>query len=141
MSSAPEVSVHGRVVPVPAAAVRRAVRAVLAGERRHAAVSVTFLGREAMRQMNRHHKGHDFPTDVISFALPDPRGGLLGDLYLCRWQAEREAHRRGLPLREELLRLVIHGTLHILGWDHDDGAAREASTMWLRQEKYLRKVL
>ncbi len=141
MASAAEVTVHGRVVPVPAAAVRKAVRTVLEGERRHAAVSVTFLGREAMRQMNHRHKGHDFPTDVISFALPDPRGGLLGDLYICRWQAEREARRRSLPLREELLRLVIHGTLHILGWDHEDGAGREASTMWVRQERYLRKVL
>lgn len=141
MSSAAEVTVHGRVIPLPAPLVRRAVRAVLEGERRHAAVSVTFLGREAMRQMNQRHKGHDFPTDVISFALPDPRGGLLGDLYLCRWQAEREARRRGLPIREELIRLVIHGTLHVLGWDHDDGAGREASAMWVRQEKYLRKVL
>lgn len=140
MATAPEVSVHGRVIPLPAALVRRAVRLVLVGEGRHAAVSVTFLGREAMHQMNLRHKGHDFPTDVISFALPDPRGGLLGDLYLCRWQAEREARRRGLPLREELLRLVIHGTLHILGWDHGDGVAREASTMWVRQEKYVRKV-
>ncbi len=138
MAIAAEVTVHGRVLPVPAALVRRAVRAVLAGERRRASMSVTFLGREAMRQMNRVHKGHDFPTDVISFALPDPRGGLLGDLYLCRWQAEREARRRGLPLREEILRLVIHGTLHILGWDHDDGAGREASPMWVRQERYLR---
>ena len=138
MAIAAEVTVHGRVLPVPAALVRRAVRAVLAGERRRASMSVTFLGREAMRQMNRVHKGYDFPTDVISFALPDPRGGLLGDLYLCRWQAEREARRRGLPLREEILRLVIHGTLHILGWDHDDGAGREASPMWVRQERYLR---
>jgi len=140
MPAAADVTVHGRVIPLPAAVVRRAVRAVLAGERRRAAVSVTFLGREAMRQMNLRHKGHDFPTDVISFALPDPRGGLLGDLYLCRWQAEREARRRGLTLREELVRLVIHGTLHLLGWDHDEGAGREASAMWLRQEKYLRKV-
>lgn len=140
MRGAGEVTVHGRVLPVPAALVRRAVRAVLAGERRRASVSVTFLGREAMRHMNRLHKGHDFPTDVISFALPDPRGGLLGDLYICRWQAEREARRRGLPLREEILRLVIHGTLHVLGWDHDDGAGREASPMWVRQEQYLRGV-
>lgn len=140
MGAAAEVTVHGRVIPLPAAVVRRAVRAVLAGERRRAAVSVTFLGREAMRQMNLRHKGHDFPTDVISFALPDPRGGLIGDLYICRWQAEREARRRGLTLRDELVRLVIHGTLHLLGWDHDEGAGREASAMWLRQEKYLRKV-
>jgi len=140
MGATAEVTVHGRIIPLPAAVVRRAVRAVLAGERRRAAVSVTFLGREAMRQMNLRHKGHDFPTDVISFALPDPRGGLIGDLYICRWQAEREARRRGLTLREELVRLVIHGTLHLLGWDHDEGAGREASAMWLRQEKYLRKV-
>ncbi len=49
-----------------------------------------------MRQLNRRYKGHDWPTDVISFALPEPRGGLLGDVYVCRWQAAREARRHGV---------------------------------------------
>jgi len=118
--------------------VGRAVETVLAGEKRAAAISIAFLGSEAMRRLNREHKGHDRPTDVISFALPQPDGTLAGDIYVCRFVAAREAHDRGIPLREELLRLVIHGTLHVLGHEHPEAGDREHSAMWRRQEHYLR---
>jgi probable rRNA maturation factor len=122
---------------MPAALVRRAVRTVLRGERRRALVSVTFLGREAMRRLNREHKGHDRPTDVLSFALLDPTGGALGDVYVCAWVAEREARARGISRRQELIRLVVHGTLHALGHDHPEGDGRTRSPMWRRQERYV----
>ena len=83
---------------------------------------------------------HDRPTDVISFALPQPDGSLAGDIYLCRAGAEREARRRGLTVREEVLRLVVHGTLHVLGQDHPEGEDRERSAMWATQERYVRQV-
>jgi len=137
---AAEVEVHGRVIPIRPSMVRRAVRAVVAGERKRVVVSVTFVGREGMRRLNRIHKGHDRPTDVISFTLQDPRRGRIGDIYICRWQAAREAERRGIPLREELVRLVVHGTLHVLGHDHPARADRERSAMWRRQERYVRKL-
>ena len=127
----------GRRLPLPAALVRRAVTTVLRGERRRAAVSVTFVGRDAMRRLNARHKAHDRPTDVLSFALRDPAGGILGDVYVCRWVAEREARARGIPLREELIRLVVHGTLHVLGRDHPEGERRTSSAMWRRQERYV----
>jgi probable rRNA maturation factor len=132
--------VGGRRLPLPATLVRRAVTTVLRGERRRAAISVTFLGRDAMRRLNRTHKGHDRPTDVLSFALRDARGGILGDVYVCRWVAEREARGRGIALREELLRLVVHGTLHALGHDHPEDERRTASPMWRRQERYLKAL-
>lgn len=135
-----EVEVHGRVIPIRPSLVRRAVRAVVAGERKRVAVSVTFMGREGMRRLNRAHKGHDRPTDVISFTLLDPRRGRIGDIYICRWQAAREAERRGIPLRQELVRLVVHGTLHVLGHDHPARAGREQSAMWRRQERYVRRL-
>jgi probable rRNA maturation factor len=122
---------------LPAAVVRRAVSTVLRGERRRASISVTFLGREAMRRLNATHKGHDRPTDVLSFALRDPSGGVLGDVYVCRWVAEREARSRGIPLRQELIRLIVHGTLHALGRDHPEGEGRTSSAMWRRQERYV----
>ena len=126
----------GRRLPLPAGVVRRVVEAVLAGERRSAAISVTFLGREAMRRLNVEHRGHDRPTDVLSFALGSPVGP-AGDVYVCRWVAEREARTRGIPLREELIRLVVHGTLHALGRDHPEGPGRMRSAMWRRQERYV----
>jgi probable rRNA maturation factor len=139
-SSLPEVSVAGRRLALPAATVRRLVRGVLAGERHRATISVTFLGRRAMQTLNKRWKGHDRPTDVISFALPGADGELVGDIYLCPDVAEREARRRALPLREELQRLVIHGTLHVLGWNHPNGAGRERSAMWRKQERYLERL-
>jgi probable rRNA maturation factor len=129
--------VNGRRLPLPAGVVRRVVSAVLAGERRQALVSVTFLGRDAMRRMNAEHKGHDRPTDVLTFAWPDASGRVVGDIYICPWIARREARARRIPPREEIVRLVIHGTLHALGRDHPEGAARERSPMWRRQERYV----
>ena len=127
----------GRRQPLPAALVRRAVATVLRGERRQATISVTFLGREAMRRLNAEHKGHGRPTDVLSFALSDPAGGTLGDVYVCPWVAEREARSRGIPLRQELIRLVVHGTLHALGREHPEDDRRTSSPMWRRQERYV----
>ena len=134
-----EVSVHGRPRPLSDARVRRAVRHVLARERREARVSVTFVGRDAMRRLNHRWKGHDRPTDVIAFALPDP-AGLTGDVYVCPWVAAREAEARGVPVREEVTRLVVHGTLHVLGHDHPEGPGRTTGPMWRRQERYLREL-
>ncbi len=129
--------VSGRQLPLSRALVGRIVRQVLRSEHREAVVSVTFLGRDAMRRLNREHKGHDDPTDVLTFALTDPTGGILGDIYICAWVARREARARGIPLRQELIRLIVHGTLHAVGRDHPEGPARTRSAMWRRQERYV----
>jgi probable rRNA maturation factor len=129
--------VNGRRLPLPATFVRRVVETVLRGERRRALISITFLGRDAMRRLNADHKGHDRPTDVLSFALADPSGRIVGDVYVCPWVAAREARSRGIGLRQELIRLVVHGTLHALGRDHPEDEGRTASPMWRRQERYV----
>ena len=129
--------VSGRRLPLSRAVVRRVVGAVLRSERRDALISVTFLGRDSMRWLDAEHKGHNYPTDVLTFALTDPGGRSVGDIYICPWVAHREARARAIPLREELIRLVIHGTLHALGRDHPEGAARTRSAMWRRQERYV----
>lgn len=128
---------NGRRLPLPAALVRRAVTTVLRGERRRARISITFLGREAMRRLNAAHLGHDRPTDVLSFALSDPTGGAVGDVYVCSWMARRAARAYRIPVREELIRLVVHGTLHALGHDHPEDERRTSSPMWRRQERYV----
>jgi probable rRNA maturation factor len=129
--------VNGRRLPLPAALVRRVVETVLRGERRRALISITFLGRDAMRRLNAEHKGHDHPTDVLSFAMADPAGRAVGDVYVCPWVAAREARARRISLRQELIRLVVHGTLHALGRDHPEDERRTASPMWRRQERYV----
>jgi probable rRNA maturation factor len=132
-----EVRVGGRRIPLPKRTVERIVSAVLRGERRRALISITFVGRDRMRRLNADYKGHDRPTDVLSFALRDPSGIAVGDVYVCPWVAAREARARRIPLREELVRLIVHGTLHALGRSHPEGAGRERSAMWRRQERYV----
>jgi probable rRNA maturation factor len=132
-----EVVVNGRRLPLSRALVRRVVEAVLKAERREGLISVTFLGRDSMRRLNAAHKGHDHPTDVLTFALDGPPGQVVGDVYICSWVARREARTRGIPVRQELIRLVVHGTLHALGRDHPEGEERVRSTMWRRQERYV----
>jgi probable rRNA maturation factor len=129
--------VSGRRLPLSRARVTRIVEAVLRGERRQAHVSVTFLGRETMRRLNAQHRGADRVTDVLSFGMRGPAGEVVGDVYICPWVARREARARGIPVRQELTRLVVHGTLHALGRDHPEGAARTTSAMWKRQERYV----
>jgi probable rRNA maturation factor len=132
-----EVVVNGRRLPLPRSLVTRVVHTVVDGERRDALISVTFLGPAAMRRLNVEHKGHDCPTDVLTFPLNDPAGRIIGDVYVCAAVARQQAKALGIPLRQELIRLVIHGTLHALGREHPEGAGRTRSAMWRRQERYL----
>jgi probable rRNA maturation factor len=133
------VAVVGRS-PLGAARTAAAVRAVLRGERRRAAVSVTFVGRDRMRSLNQRYRGSTRVTDVLAFGLSQPGGGLAGDIYICVWRARAQARTHRVPTREELLRLVVHGTLHVLGWDHPGDHTREESDMWRRQERYVRSL-
>ncbi|MFQ5704281.1 MAG: rRNA maturation RNase YbeY [Gemmatimonadales bacterium] len=135
------VASAGKVDTLPAADVRRAVLAVLDGEHVGAAdLSVTFLSSQRMRGLNRRTFGRDRATDVIAFALPHP-GTTVGDVYLCPSVARRTARELAVPENEELLRLVVHGTLHVLGYAHPEGDdRRELSLMWRVQERYVHKL-
>lgn len=134
------IRVSGRRRLLAVDRVEHIVRRVLRGENQNAQISITFLGRDAMRRLNARYLGTHRTTDVVAFRLPEPDGTLVGDVYLCPWVAEREAHVRGISLEEELTRLIIHGTLHVLGHDHPDGSERIASPMWERQEQYVRSL-
>lgn len=134
------VTVGGLVGRVPVPLLRAAVRYVLRAERRDAAIDITCFGPRRMRQLNAEYKHHDRPTDVISFTLPQPDGSLAGDICVCPYMAAREARSRGVGVRTEILRLVVHGTLHILGYDHPEGEGRTESEMWHRQERYVKAL-
>lgn len=139
-----EVASEGIRVPVSRARVQAAAERVLRAERvRDAHISVTFLDDRRMAAMNREHLGHRGTTDVISFGFEPvaPDAPRVGDIYIAPEEARRNAraHRQGI--RDELLRLVVHGTLHVLGYDHPAGEARYASEMWRRQERVLRQLL
>ncbi len=130
----------GKVDTLPTAQVRRAVCTVLDEERVGSAdISVTFLSGQRMRGLNRRTFERDCATDVIAFALPHP-GRVVGDVYVCPPVAGRTAKELAISEREELLRLVVHGTLHVLGYVHPDSGERVLSPMWRLQERYVRKL-
>jgi probable rRNA maturation factor len=120
-----------------------AVAALKAEAVKDAMLSITFVGRATISAMNRRYLGHRGPTDVISFGLDriGKRGAVVGDIYICAEVARENARRQGIPAGEEMLRLVIHGTLHVLGRDHPTGSTRTASPMWRKQERILARVV
>ena len=125
----------------PLEAIARALRATLADEgARGGEVSLTLVGDDRIRALNRDYLGHDRVTDVISFSLQEPGDTLLADIYIGHAQALRQAAELALPARHELVRLAIHGTLHALGYDHPS-EDRFASEFFHRQEKLVNLVL
>jgi probable rRNA maturation factor len=91
------------------------------GLRSKVEISVLFCGDRAMRTLNRRYRGMDAPTDVLAF--PAETSGLLGDIVISIPCASRQARRRGEPPAREIDRLLLHGFLHLSGYDHetDDG--------------------
>ncbi|HVZ49080.1 MAG TPA: rRNA maturation RNase YbeY [Gemmatimonadaceae bacterium] len=123
------------------ARVRAIVRTVLRAEgARASAVSVTFVSDAVMRRLNARFLGRRRPTDVIAFGMDAGDGSRVGDVYVSPDAARRSAAAERVPVREELVRLVVHGTLHVIGHDHPEGPSRVRSAMWRRQEALVRRV-
>lgn len=139
------VEVHvgeGVTLPIAAARVAAAVATVLEREGAGPArISLAFVADPEIARLNRDYLSHEGPTDVISFALSGPGEPVVGDVYVGAAQAARQAEELGVPLAEELLRLAVHGTLHVLGHDHPEGDEREGSQMYVRQEALLAEIL
>lgn len=112
-----------------AAAVRRAPAPIMEGSE----IAVVLTSDDAVRSLNREHRGLDRPTNVLSFPIGDGDadifGPLLGDIVLARETVWREAAERGWPIGHYLSHLVVHGFLHLIGYDHliDDDAERMES--------------
>ena len=122
-------------------AVKTAVTATLrSAGKRVASVSITFVSAAAMRRMHGRHLGKRRLTDVIAFAL-DNGGAVAGDVYISPDAARKSAAGHGVTMREELTRLVVHGTLHVLGWDHPEGDRRTRSAMWRKQEALVARLM
>jgi len=143
MSIIVDVSADGTRMPLASARVRRVAAAVLRAEGvRDALVSIAFVSAREIARLNKRHLAHAGPTDVISFGLGAGKNGsaahpVIGDIYIAPDVARANAMRFARGVREELARLVIHGTLHILGHDHPNGTDRTTSPMWRRQERLL----
>ena len=143
MTAVVGVSTDGVRIPLSRQSAARIARAVLTAERvRHAMISVAFVGAPAIRALNRRHLRRHGATDVIAFGFRSAgrRSPIVGDIYIAPDVARTSARANGVSVREELTRLIVHGTLHVLGYDHPDGDARTRSAMWRRQERLVKRV-
>jgi probable rRNA maturation factor len=106
-----------------------------------AELSVLFIGARAMRTLNRQYRGKDSATDVLSFSLREGRFGrvqpnMLGDIVIAVPVARQQAVDADLTLQQELERLLVHGLLHLVGYDHERGAA-DARIMRMKERSLL----
>lgn len=132
-----ETTVHEPASDIPRRKLALLARRVLRGEKGAMDVAVILAGDETLRRLNRDYRGLDRTTDVLSFNIPGipPDQPETGELYISVPQARRQARRYRHSLAAELERLVVHGTLHLLGYDHKQPA--EARKMRARENTYL----
>jgi len=120
----------------------RWARTALGARSAGGALAVAVVGASESRRLNARYRGRDHATNVLSFPAPSaartrgPRP--LGDLVLCARVLRAEAHGQGKPLRAHWAHLVVHGTLHLIGYDH--ARAADARRMERREVAILRRL-
>jgi rRNA maturation RNase YbeY len=109
--------------------------------RTEAELSVALIGDAEMRKLNARYRGKDYPTDVLSFPMEEsaPATRLLGDVIISVEQARRQAKARGRTLNQELATLLIHGVVHLLGYDHER-SVKDARVMKRLENKIYRQL-
>ncbi|MCC4618780.1 rRNA maturation RNase YbeY [Xanthomonas cassavae CFBP 4642] len=112
---------------------RKWVAAALKGRIREADLAVRVVDQKEGCSLNHHYRGKDYATNVLSFPAELPEGlpkgikmPLLGDLVICAPVVAREAAEQGKSLAAHYAHLTVHGTLHLLGWDHEDDKEADA---------------
>ena len=108
---------------------RKWVAAALSGRIREADLAIRIVDEREGCALNRHYRGKDYATNVLSFPAELPEGvklPLLGDLVICAPVVAREAAEQGKPVAAHYAHLTVHGVLHLLGWDHEDEKEAEA---------------
>lgn len=130
--------------PFPESLLERAAQAALKHESQSLDVdlSIVLTDDSRLHQLNREYLGIDAPTDVLSFpsseADPETGARYIGDVLISLPRAEGQANAAGHPLESEVQLLVVHGVLHLLGYDHAD--AEEKARMWKAQADILKSL-
>lgn len=106
----------------------RWAEATLAGQAGELELSVRIVDERESAELNGRYRGRRYPTNVLSFPFEAPPGvdvALLGDLVICAPVVAREAAEQGKPLAAHWAHMVVHGVLHLLGYDHEQPAEAE----------------
>ena len=129
----------GHYQSVPCSLLKQAIHQTLIEEGRTGEFSITLLGDQEMEKLNTRYLGRNVTTDVLAFSMGTDELA-FGDVYVCVDQASRQAKEHEIPLDEELVRLVVHGALHVLGHDHPEDSDRFTSPMFKLQERLVHQV-
>ena len=105
-----------------------------------AELSILIVDNAGIQEINRDYLQRDRPTNVISFSMQEGEAGgvtsqLLGDVVISAQRAAEDAAEADIPFVHELVFLLLHGTLHLLGYDHERGTAAQAQQMEAREEE------
>ena len=110
-------------------------------------VSISIVGEMRIRTINRLYRNIDYVTDVLSFPIEEEDdffGGQftaeqeLGDIFICPHKIKRQAKEFNVTYKEEFTRMIVHGVLHLIGYDHIK--EKDASIMFPLQEKIVSKI-
>ncbi len=138
------INIESRLERLPVAkdVIEKAGSAALAQRARSGELTVVLTSDAQLRELNLRYLGIDAPTDVLSFPSseidPETRASYLGDVLISVPRAEAQARAAGHPLEAEVQLLVVHGVLHLLGYDHQHAA--DKARMWSAQAKALERL-
>jgi probable rRNA maturation factor len=130
LSLAVQYACHDDALPLRSQ-IRRWVKAALETD---VQATIRFVDAKEGRTLNRDFRGKDYATNVLSFVY-EPRT-VIGDLVICTTVVQREAKEQGKPFKAHLAHMVVHGMLHLQGYDHETGA-RDAARMEAREREVL----
>lgn len=125
---------------------KRVAETVLKGENnKKGSLSIALVGLKRIQKLNKAYRKKDYPTDVLSFNSPKEFPAVsedereLGEVIICPQQVKKNAKKFNSSFKKELVRVLIHGILHLLGYDHEK-SEREAKEMRERENFYLAKI-
>ncbi len=138
--------------PVDEDFIKEIIRLVLQGEgvKKEIELSIAFVGQGRIREVNKRYRGKNRATDVLSFPEskvlmkrfkigPAEKMPGLGEMIICLREVRKNAKKSGLVFEKELAKIVIHGALHLLGYDHEKSEQEEIK-MQEKENYYLNQV-
>lgn len=105
-------------------------------------ILIGIIGESEIKNINKKWRGQNRPTDVLSFAWQEDKtfaGGELGEIFLCWPQIKKQAKERGILAKEEFVRILAHGLLHLIGYDH--AVKKDEKKMFALQERVVKKFV
>ena len=115
---------------------KKVAKIVLKGENKKEGLSIALVGLGRIRELNRRYRGKNRVTDILAF--PNKEIG-LGEIVICLREVKKNAKKYGLTFEKELSKVLIHGILHLLGYNHEE-SEKEAERMRKKEEYYLSQL-